>query len=247
MGGTMKNDTASQPLNHDAIDAQNLVERYHLATLPADVEERFETHFMDCPKCQEELEAQRSFTRGIKSVAAEEAARTAVGLGLAAWLSRRGFGLLAVLLTLTVGLILAHLRNENQRLETHLAELLAPNRSPGELSSPLVQVPVALLRTLRSDNAPTNQVIDPGNPYAVAVDVGIDPRLSDFSITLLDDVGEIRFASEHLTANALEVIQLTLPTGFLEAGRYELLAAGSLPGGEAVEIGRYPFTLSTGD
>lgn len=242
----MKNDTANQSLNHDVIDAQNLIERYHLGTLPAEVEERFEAHFMDCPKCQEELEAQRSFTRGIKSVAAEEAARTAVGLGLLAWVSRRGIALLAMLVILAAGLSLAQLLRKNQRLETQVAELLVPGSSPGELANPLVQVPVALLSILRSDTL-ANKVIDPGSPYAIAVDVGADPRLSDFSITLLDEAGETRFERQHLAPNALEVIQLTLPTGFLEAGDYVLLAVGRLPGGETVEVGRYPFKLSTGD
>ena len=48
-----------------------------------------EEHFVACPECTEQLELARGFQRGLKSMVAEDAviARTAVQLGLFAWLA----------------------------------------------------------------------------------------------------------------------------------------------------------------
>jgi hypothetical protein len=82
-------------MDHAYIADNSLVERYHQGLLPPDEEARFEEHFFACPRCMEELELARGFQRGIKAMAAEDAARAAavtaaVQLGLFAWLARRG-------------------------------------------------------------------------------------------------------------------------------------------------------------
>jgi hypothetical protein len=77
-------------MDHAYIESHSLVELYHQRALPADEEARFEEHFVDCPQCMEQLELARGLQRGLRSVAAEEAARAAVAAGLFAWLARRG-------------------------------------------------------------------------------------------------------------------------------------------------------------
>ena len=77
-------------MDHAYIESNGLVERYHRGLLPPDEEARFEEHFVDCPQCTEQLELARGFQRGLKTMAAEDAARAMVGAGLFAWLARRG-------------------------------------------------------------------------------------------------------------------------------------------------------------
>ncbi len=77
-------------MDHAYIESNGLVERYHRGLLPPDEEARFEEHFVDCPQCTEQLELARGFQRGLKAMAAEDAARAVVGAGLFAWLARRG-------------------------------------------------------------------------------------------------------------------------------------------------------------
>jgi hypothetical protein len=77
-------------MDHAYIESNGLVERYHRGLLPPEEEARFEEHFVGCPECTEQLELARGFQRGLKAMAAEDAARAVVGAGLFAWLARRG-------------------------------------------------------------------------------------------------------------------------------------------------------------
>jgi hypothetical protein len=77
-------------MDHAYIESNGLVERYHRGLLPPDEEARFEEHFVDCPQCTEQLELARGFQRGLRTMAAEDAARAVVEAGIFAWLARRG-------------------------------------------------------------------------------------------------------------------------------------------------------------
>lgn len=82
-------------MDHAYIEEHGLVERYYQGLLPPDEESHFEEHFVTCAACMEQLELARGFQRGIKSMVAEDAVRTAalaqvVQAGLFAWLARRG-------------------------------------------------------------------------------------------------------------------------------------------------------------
>ena len=74
-------------MDHDYIAEHSLIERYHQGSLPPEEEARFEAHFVGCPQCTEELELARGFRLGIRTVAAEEAARLQ-GLARAGILAR---------------------------------------------------------------------------------------------------------------------------------------------------------------
>src|SRR5436305_2571678 len=77
-------------MDHAYIVENSLIERYHRGLLDPEEEARFEEHFFGCPECTEQIELARSFGRGMKAMAAEDAARGAVALGIFAWLARRG-------------------------------------------------------------------------------------------------------------------------------------------------------------
>ena len=217
---------------HEFIREHCVIERYHRGDLSPEEEERFEAHFLECVECREELEAERGFARGMKTVAAEEAARTAVRLGVLARLSRRG-GVLAMagLAVFAVGLAAGH--------------LLRPGAPPVSLSVPLTDVPVVLLGVLRSEDEGLVVVTDRGGPWSLAVDAGADPRFESYTLTVLDAAGTPRWEGRDLRPSVLEVIQLTFPSGFLPPGDYRAVVDGVLPDGESVELGRYTFRLAT--
>jgi hypothetical protein len=80
-------------MDHDYIAEHSLIERYHRGLLAPEEEARFEEHFFGCPECTAQIELARSFGRGMRvmaALAAEDAARGAVAVGLFAWLARRG-------------------------------------------------------------------------------------------------------------------------------------------------------------
>jgi len=116
-------------MNHAYIESNGLVELYHRGLLPPDEEARFEEHFVDCPQCTEQLELARGFQRGLKAMAAEDAARAVVGAGLFAWLARRGrlaqwgtaLAALVVVAALPALWLLAGGRSERREQEARLA------------------------------------------------------------------------------------------------------------------------------
>ncbi len=65
-------------MDHAYIEKHGLIELYHQGALPPDEEARFEAHFVDCPRCIEELEAARGLRTGLRAMAAEDAARVEV-------------------------------------------------------------------------------------------------------------------------------------------------------------------------
>src|SRR3954451_10931683 len=109
-------------MDHTYIENNSLVERYHQGLLPPDEEARFEEHFVGCPQCTEQLELARGFQKGIKAMAAEDAVRLTVEVGLFAWLARRGrlaqWGLALAALLVAAGLpalwLLAGAQGERQ-------------------------------------------------------------------------------------------------------------------------------------
>lgn len=251
--------TTDPPLDHDTIAEQSLLERYHLGTLTAADEERFEAHLMDCAACQEELVLQRSFVRGLKEVAATDAAaaRDVARISVLAWLWRRRMWLaagsmVAVLASVGIGDLLrqrADLESQVATLESDLAAATSGGGIPG-IPSPTA-LPVALLTVLRSADESvttlTEAVTASGSPWTLAVDVGLDPRLERFHLTLLDARAATPLHTVHdLSPNALEVIQLALPSGFLPPGDYRLRVDGSMQDGTTVEVGTYAFRIVPG-
>lgn len=77
-------------MDHATIEARGLIDRYVRGEMAAEDEAAFEEHFVACGECQAELELERGLGRGVRAVAAEEAARAVVASGLLAWLARRG-------------------------------------------------------------------------------------------------------------------------------------------------------------
>jgi hypothetical protein len=123
-------------MDHAYIESHGLVELYHQGALPADEEARFEEHFVDCPQCMEQLELARGLQRGLRSVAAEDAARAAVAAGLFAWLARRGrlaqWGMALAALLLAAGLPAFWLRAGSQGERREWGARLEAQRRTGQ-------------------------------------------------------------------------------------------------------------------
>jgi hypothetical protein len=223
-------------MNHATIEEQGLVERYFRGDLEASQEADFEEHFFACRRCQEELALARDLRQGIKAVAAEEAVRAVAGAGWLAWLARRTrlaqIGLAALAVALLAGLPAAWF----------LSRQPAP-RLAG-LAGPLADAPVFLLSTFRDPSQPI--VIDlaaDAEAFTLAVDAGADPRFASYRLTIVGASGEPVFDRGGLVPNALEVLMVTFPAGFLGPGDYRLTVRGVPPGGEPTELSGVPFRV----
>ncbi len=160
-------------MDHAYIESNGLVERYHRGLLPPDEEARFEEHFMGCPECTEQLELARGFQRGLKTMAAEDAARAVMGAGLFAWLARRGrlaqwgmaLAALAVAALLPALWLLAGGRSERRQQD---ARLEAERRSRQELEHRLTESESRRSAELRDLQARIAQAKPPEAPRSLA-------------------------------------------------------------------------------
>lgn len=111
-------------MDHSEIQERGLVELYYRGLIPPDEEELFEEHFVGCTECQEQLAYARGFQKGLKTLAAEDAARAVVQAGLLAWLARRGrlAGFLAAVLLLAAFLPAFWLAARNRDLRAAATE-----------------------------------------------------------------------------------------------------------------------------
>ncbi|HEY0514234.1 MAG TPA: hypothetical protein VGH73_20185 [Thermoanaerobaculia bacterium] len=105
-------------MDHQAIDAENIAERYVAARLPPEEAARFEEHYLDCPACCARVEAAERLQRGLRRLAEAEAVRAP---GAPRWSRSPRLGLAAAAL-LAVALLPAWLElREVQRLRSGLA------------------------------------------------------------------------------------------------------------------------------
>jgi hypothetical protein len=59
-------------MDHQYIEANNIVARYEMGKLSAAERASFEEHFVDCPQCQEQLETTTDFRQALRTVARQD-------------------------------------------------------------------------------------------------------------------------------------------------------------------------------
>jgi len=119
-------------MDHRRIDEQNVAELYVTGRLSPEDEETFESHLLECSECRESVGWADDLRTSIRAVAAEDAARASVQLGVLAWISRRTqtarAGLLMAAL-LAVAALPAWLQADRSRLARELTEARSTARS----------------------------------------------------------------------------------------------------------------------
>ena len=109
-------------MDHRAIDAEDIAERYVAGRLPPEEAARFEEHYLDCPSCIARVETAERLKRGLRRLAEEAAVRAP---GDSRW-SRSPRLALAAAALLAVALLPAWLElREVQRLRSDLARTKA--------------------------------------------------------------------------------------------------------------------------
>jgi hypothetical protein len=276
-------------MNHADIEEQALIDLYHRGALSPEQETELEEHFVDCVRCQEDLEAARGFQRGLKRMIAEDAARVAVQAGVFAWLARRGrlaqLGLLLAALLVAAGLPALWLAGERRTLNEERsanAELRqregeargqaadlqrrlaaserererlasarpspAPAPAPSVSSTPpalsaLSDIAVVLLTAVRGgpgEPAATIDLSKASGPIALAVDPGADAHFASYRVAV---TGPRSWKKAGLHPNALEVVMIAVPAGFLQPGDYRLTLTGVRADGTSADLGGYPFRV----
>jgi hypothetical protein len=122
-------------MDHRRIDEQNVAELYVTGRLSSEDEETFESHLLECSECRESVGWADDLRTSIRAVAAEDAARASVQLGVLAWVSRRTRSARAGLLMaalLAVAALPAWLQADRSRLARELTEARSEANTPTE-------------------------------------------------------------------------------------------------------------------
>ncbi|MCP4660934.1 MAG: hypothetical protein GY856_36500 [bacterium] len=153
-------------MDHATIEDQNFVERYFVGRLTASEREQFETHFVDCPQCLDQLEWTEDLRDTLKTVAAENAARTMLRGGLFAFLARRspllratlGLGAPLMPLALTLALLLPQIYSFRGQLAEQEKASEGLRRQMAQLEQSMAEGDRRLEQAERQVRAQTDQL-----------------------------------------------------------------------------------------
>ncbi len=262
----MPNTLPNGDMVHEEIEAQNIAERYLMGKLSADESERFEEHFVDCPQCQERLEATERLRAALKSVSPEKMpvfrAGPAPPVRPGGW--PRAAWLIAAALVIAAGLsaILAiQLARMGRDLEqAKVASLDWRHRYETEhaaseaLRLPTANQPVAgptfYLATTRGgapgDSNPGTRVDVPSNARWVilALDRETAPGYRSLRATLKDSSGKEVWQQSGLPAGSRRPLSVVLPSELLATGKYVLTLEGLSSDGRYQAEGAYRFQVT---
>jgi hypothetical protein len=255
-------------MDHQAIDAGNIAERYVTGRLPPEEAARFEEHYLDCPSCCARVEAAERLQRGLRRLAEEAAAGvpafhrwSSPRLGLAAaallavallpaWLELREVRSLRSDLARTKMETGSADQAEIQRVrrdlvaETAKREALA--REMAADRQPQTGFPVLSLTPVRggANEGPVRTLKLPAKPGWVGL--WVEPGDADFPAyraTLRKNEGAVVFQASPLALNDLGALLVTVHSTSLAPGAYRLDLEGLPRAGAPVPVGRFSLRI----
>lgn len=222
-------------MNHDEIAERQVVHEYLLGTLSPGDAERFEEHYLGCPECLAELEAAEGLHRGLRGIAAGEAARAGLLAG-AAWLLRRRGAWLAAAAAVAAIVAAGFLWRETERLAGELERLREP--SAGTV--------IAYLSPVRSTgDAPAPRIHLPpdGGGVVLALDLGAEAGALHRVALYRESEPEPLWTGDEVSAGESGELTLSLPAELLAPGLYrvQVSSPGGPPGPESAVA--FPFDV----
>jgi len=219
-------------MEHPQIDDEKVIDRYLVGRLSSEDEALFEEHLFACGACLEKVEWGDELRRGLRAVAAEDAARATVSLGLVAWFRSRRPAQLAGLLSLALVCVL--LPAVVLRPQAELSRLRAvqqPAIGSGGFVEPLGDFSVVSLGVVRDAVAGVEIRPDSGK---AAVLLSLELQTIDASryrVTLRNALGQVLWTGDDLEPNLYDTLLVALPPSFLAPGSYHITVEGLLAAG----------------
>lgn len=216
-------------MDHAYIEEHGLVDRYLAGRLPAVERVRFEDHFVDCPRCLDELELARDFQASLAAGVAREVSRKTAAFGLLAWLARPAGR--AVLLGAFLVLV-----------AVPAAFLMTGGGTPPPLG-PQVNIPTYALGSVRGDDG--RVLTSPASEWlSLVLEVDDPERFMSYRLTVSDGAGNEVWRRDGVEPDRRGAVALTFPPGSLAAGDYRLELAGVASAGEPVALETHRFRLT---
>lgn len=231
---------AGEPMDHQTIEHQRIIDRYVMGQLPPNEAERFEEHYFACSTCFEQVELTEALQRGLKHVAVQDANTVVEHLGLLAWIRRQGRALRPAMLLLVVAAMAVPSVFLLQRLENSELELQRARQ-------PQVNPPLLVLNPERS-GSPT---VDPSHRIRLGKEntwIAISLELAGFEyetyrVTLVDEGGNSVWQDDELRPNQLDALALMIHSSSFSGGDYTFRVESLASVDEHVPVGQFSFRV----
>jgi len=237
-------------MDHQIIEAENIVERYVTGRLSAEQSARFEEHYLDCQACIDRVEEAERLDRGLRRLAAAEASKAVIRAGLLGGLLARsrsrqaalGLMLAVVLLVPTAlhfrrtGLLqeeLAAARHQRDELALQLEDERRPQVNP-------LLIPLSAFRGAGPGPEPAHRIVLPSAPQWIVL--LLDPAGSEYPAyrtTLLGADGSVVWETSEPELSPQGTVDVSLHSTFLSQSEYQFHLEGLPAGGEPVSVARY--------
>jgi hypothetical protein len=241
-------------IDHTQIENDDWADRYLMGLLSDDERQRYEEHFVTCPRCLDDLESLDGLRNGLRNLPQSETAPKpqAAAHHLPWWLLAAaglivGFGLAAWIFVSEVGRTRRDLAASNAaaaRMKQSDAALQKDLQSARALASPSGASVFTLDRTRGGPAAePENRILLPKDSGWVVLQFGRPPvpQEAGYAVRISGAEGRPIGDPVKLSPFSTDTLTLTLPPGLLQAGDYTLsVEATSAP---EVSLTTYRFRV----
>jgi hypothetical protein len=245
-------------MDHTYIDENLVVDRYLMGRLTAEESERFEEHYLHCPRCLDRLEEAERFRGALRQVAAEDGARETGGppsseretrdggarlLPFPARLfaTPGGRGLIAAALLAAVVLPPTLLYRQLQDTREELARARRPPARTAIFS-------LGLERGGPGASEPSHRIRIGSEPQWIVLSLDLGSAEHDvYRAILLRDgeggKGKELWRAEELTPDAQEALVIGFPSSLLEPGDHRVRVESVPPDTEPRPVGEFTFRV----
>lgn len=242
--------TSPTPMDHETIERDQVIARYLAGRLSSDEESEFETHYLRCSDCLDQLELEYGFSAGLKQAVAEDAVvpferpptpiePSSSRPSSSASRSFTSRWALAAALVMTVATAFLAFRwtaerAVNESLVVRLAEAVAPRANALILD----------LVVVRGDASPAVRLILPATPRRIVLRLELDDATHDrYRATLVDEGDQILWSADDLEADAYGTVTIGLDSSFLAPGDHRLRLETPAENGRWQAAATYPFRV----
>ncbi|HKV04609.1 MAG TPA: zf-HC2 domain-containing protein [Candidatus Acidoferrales bacterium] len=218
-------------------------EKYLLGELQGELREQFEEHFMECPECAKDLRAAAVFMSNAKEVfRAEKPALAKVpgrpGRGRA-WIA--AFLRPAIVVPVFAALV-AIIAYQGGVAIPRLRHALSTAGAPRALAS------FSLIAANSRGGTMPEVAVQPDQPFSLYVDIPPQPSFPGYTCDIDNESGATELLLSISAQEAKNTVQFLIPASHLRPGTHVIVVRGiantQAPSGSAVEVARFPFTLS---
>lgn len=225
-------------MEHEEAIQLMAAEKYLLGELSPEIRDSFEEHFFSCHDCAADVRAGAAFLENSKKLFAVRPATEVLPEPVPArskpgWLAWLRPALVVPIMALMVGVMGYQNVVTYPKLKSDVAELRAPQILPA----------ASLINSNTRGGSIPSLTIRSGEPFLLFVDIPPSNTFTSYIADLLGPLGRAEWSLTIPLQATRDTVPIRVPAGVHLAGIYTLVVRGATAGGQAIEVGRYPFTL----